>query len=161
MRGRPRELPTLDRREQTGFTLARRTKAPLDPSSGAFCWYQGTVVRIRRDANLHILEFQLDGVMGIMTVKARHLGEDVWWIDLVRVGNPRARGQGLGSRTLELGIRYLRRQGARRIGLEPHAVGKARFDLKPWYQRHGFEEEDEKGLWMSVKELDSSSTSMS
>lgn len=108
------------------------------------------MIRIQRNANVHIIEYRPEEVRGVMTVKARHLGDDVWWIDLVRVGNPSVRGQGWGSRTLELGVRYLRRQGAQRIGLEPHALGKFRFELDPWYRRHGFDEQDEKGLWMTV-----------
>lgn len=91
-----------------------------------------------------------DGVPGYSVVKMRPLGDACWWFDLVRVGSPAHRGLGLGSRTLEEGIRYAREAlGATNIGLKPHPLGwRTPFDLDEWYRQHGFVHRRGDELWM-------------
>lgn len=105
--------------------------------------------RVLRRKNIHILEIEVEGVQGLLIFKAHPLDDKgTWWIDLVRVGHPMMRGQGYGNFLLEQGLAYLERQGATNVGLEPHAIGKERFDLASWYKRHGFVHEDGNDLWL-------------
>lgn len=107
-------------------------------------------ITVQHLANLVILRVWFDGVPGYSVVKMRPVGGGRWWFDLVRVGCSLHRGQGLGSRTLEEGIRYAREQlGATNIGLEPRALGwEPPFDLADWYRQHGFVHERGDELWL-------------
>lgn len=103
---------------------------------------------VQKNAKGVIIRLWFADVPGYSTLKLSDLGDGRWWIDLVRVGSPSHRGQGLGNRVLETGVRYAFDAGATNIGLHPHALGKPRFDLADWYRRRGFIYEDGTALWL-------------
>jgi len=92
-------------------------------------------------------------IQGAITIRGQPRSDQIWWLDLVRVGHPNFRGKGYGTKALQGFVKFLIEfLGAKEIGLAPRSLGAPQPWLRDWYQREGFTVEHEDGsLWMMIE----------